>query len=123
MQITRVAYEACFNLGNYENEKIRIEATIAEGENSDDVIAALRDKVKTAALPSREDLFSEIYDAQKRLKDLNRLVEQKTEQWNSMAEFLRAQGIKADAVDMPVFERLLSPASEVVESIDSEIVF
>ena len=39
MKATRIYVEKCFNLGNYENEKVGIELEIEEGERAADVLA------------------------------------------------------------------------------------
>jgi len=41
-QITVVHYERCHNLGNYEHEKIRVEAIVGADDTPNDVIAQLR---------------------------------------------------------------------------------
>lgn len=38
MKATKVYYQKCFNLGNYQNEVIGIELEVEEGENALDVI-------------------------------------------------------------------------------------
>ncbi len=39
MKATRIYVERCFNLGNYENEKVGIELEVEEGEKAADVLA------------------------------------------------------------------------------------
>jgi len=51
-------------------------------------------------------------EATNELELLSRKVKTKTKEWNAVAEFLRAQGIKADARNMPDFYKLLSRATE-----------
>lgn len=34
MKCTRIYYEKCFNLGNYQNEKVGVEIELAEGETA-----------------------------------------------------------------------------------------
>lgn len=46
MDIVRIKYSQTKNLGNYENEKIELEAEVDEDENVDEVIKALRAKVE-----------------------------------------------------------------------------
>ena len=41
-QITVIHYERCHNLGNYEHEKIRVEAIVGTDDSPSDVIADLR---------------------------------------------------------------------------------
>ena len=42
MQITTIRYEQTFNTGNYENQKIAVEATLAEGDDPAQVLVRLR---------------------------------------------------------------------------------
>lgn len=39
MKATKIYYEKCFNLGNFENEKIGIELIVEDGELAKDVLA------------------------------------------------------------------------------------
>lgn len=42
MQITTIRFEQTFNTGNYENQKIAVEATLAEGDDPAQVLSRLR---------------------------------------------------------------------------------
>lgn len=46
MKITNISYEKCHNLGNYEHEKIRMDAIVDEGEDVQEVMNELRSKVE-----------------------------------------------------------------------------
>lgn len=46
MKPTRIYYEKCFNLGNYENEKIGIEIQLEEGEKAADAINKARETIE-----------------------------------------------------------------------------
>lgn len=117
MQIKSVQYEACFNLGSYENERIRLVAVLGEEDKPEDVVKALRDRTLEMASPNADKINCRIYDLQSKLRVLEQRIEEKTSQWNSMAEFLRTQGVNADAVDMPVFTNLLAPGEEMSEEV------
>ncbi|EKV01628.1 hypothetical protein Lepto7375DRAFT_3801 [Leptolyngbya sp. PCC 7375] len=118
MKIKAVEYEACFNLGSYENEKIRLIATLDDDESFDDAVGLLRQRTLEMASPNATKVNEQIWKASSRLADLKAKIAAKTEQWNNMAEFLRTQGINAEAVDMPVFENLLEPSPEQVEQVE-----
>ena len=120
MKIKSVQYEACFNLGDYENEKLRLVAVLDEDEKPEEVVKALRDRTLEMANPNAEKVGYRIYELKNQLRDLERKMEQKTEQWNKMAEFLRTQGVNAEAQDMPIFTNLLEPGEEVIE--EAEVV-
>lgn len=42
MKAKKIYYEKCFNLGNYQNEKIGIEIELEEGEKVQDVLKAAK---------------------------------------------------------------------------------
>jgi len=48
MKITTVVYHKVFNLGDYENEKISLEATLEEGESHVEATATLKEEVQKA---------------------------------------------------------------------------
>jgi len=120
MEIKTIHYSALINLGNYSNEKIGFTAEIKEGESVEEVIEALRQKVKENGGQNAEELYSTLYEGKQQLAELERKIQKATKEWNATAEFLRAQGIKPEAVDMPRFTNLLPEVKE--ESVvDGEI--
>ena len=120
MKVTRIEYEACFNLGDYENEKVRLCAQLDANESTKDAVSQLRSTAVAAALEAPWKVEGRVYDAQHQLRALETKLEKKTDEWNQMAEFLKAQGIKADAQAMPQFTHLLEPAEEKTEVIEGE---
>ncbi len=112
MQIKTVHYSALINLGDYQNEKIGFTAELGENETVEQAIEALRQKVRDNGGQNAEDLYNKLYDGRNQLRRLERKIHEATEQWNRTAEFLRAQGIKTDAVDMPQFTHLLPEVKE-----------
>jgi acyl-CoA reductase-like NAD-dependent aldehyde dehydrogenase len=120
MKIKTVQYLATVNLGNYNNEKIGFTADINEDDDVKQVVEALRQKVKDCALPNADDVQSEIYKHRNELRRLKDKLEKARSEWNATAEFLRSQGIKTDAADMPQFTNLL-PAIADERVIDGEI--
>lgn len=123
MKITHVHYEACFSLDNYENEKIRLIGTLENGETPENAIEALRKRVSEAASPETHNVINRIYKLQDELRELETKITKRTQEWNATAEFLRAQGIKADAQDMPMLTNLLapSPETEQTEVVEAEL--
>lgn len=121
MKIKTVHYSALINVGNYNNEKIGFTADIEENETVESTIEALRLKVKEVGGVDAERLYSEIRDKRQELRELERKVRKATEEWNALAEFLRSQGIKKDAVDMPMFTNLL-PEVKQEQITDGELV-
>ena len=120
MKIKTVQYLATINLGNYSNEKIGFTADLKEDDDVKQVVEALRQKVKDCALPNIEEVQSEIYKHQTALRRLKDKLEKARSEWDAMAEFLRTQGIKADAANMPQFTNLL-PTIADERVIDGEI--
>lgn len=120
MKIKTVHYLATINLGNYSNEKIGFTADINQDDDEKQVVEALRQKAKDCALPNIEDVQSSIYKCQGELRTIENKLEKARSEWNATAEFLRAQGIKVDAVDMPQFTNLLPSISDE-QVIDGEI--
>lgn len=122
MKITQVSYEACFNLGDYENEKIRLSAQLGEGDTVDTAVQQLREQVIDLATPSAYNTLSRVSDAKRELRSLEEKIKQRTQEWNNTAEFLRKQGINAEAVDMPMFSNLLAPAKPDDEEVKVEVL-
>ncbi|WP_226580944.1 hypothetical protein [Microseira wollei] len=59
----------------------------------------------SCVLPRIQDLSKKQEPCKNELGLLSLKVKTKTKEWNAVAEFLRAQGIKPDAKDMPLFYR------------------
>lgn len=112
MQIKTISYSALINLGNYSNERIGFTAQLAEGESIPDAVAALRQQVVSNASLNSEKAQSMLYRSRDELAELERKIQKATNEWNAIAEFLRAQGIKPDAVDMPKLSLLLPEFKE-----------
>ena len=47
MKATKIYYEKCFNLGNFENEKIGIELITEDGEKASDVLKQAKNFVNS----------------------------------------------------------------------------
>lgn len=123
MEIKTVHYSALINLGNYSNEKIGFSAELSEGESVEQAIESLRQKIKEVAGLNAEEVDQLLYRGRREIKELERKLQKARQEWDATAEFLRAQGIKPDASDMPVFTRLLPEVKEEsTRAVDGEIV-
>lgn len=112
MQIRTVHYSALLNLGNYSNEKIGFTAQISEDETVEQVIEQLREKVKQNGGANAEELYETMWKGRRELAELERKIKKATDEWNATAEFLRAQGIKPESPNMPLFTNLLPEVQE-----------
>lgn len=112
MQIKTVHYSALLNLGNYSNEKIGFTAQISDDETVEQVIDLLREKVKQNGGTNAEELYEKMWQGRRELAELERKIKKASDDWNATAEFLRAQGIKPEAKNMPQFTNLLPEVQE-----------
>lgn len=64
MKATKIYYQKCFNLGNYQNEVIGIELEVEAGEKSSDVMRMARHFVNSESV-SRATI--ETYERMKRI--------------------------------------------------------
>ncbi|MBW4485056.1 MAG: hypothetical protein KME14_21170 [Tildeniella torsiva UHER 1998/13D] len=124
MKITQVEYQALYNLGDYNNERISLKAILEDGETPEDVVAQLREKaiaLNAGSGGEAQDLYSRIYRYKRDLETLEAKIKTAADQWNQTATFLKAQGLNPDAPTLEPFQSLLAPADEgVVEAeIDS----
>lgn len=118
MKIERVSYSYLSNLGDYSNERIEMEARLEEGEIPEDAIAALKDRVHALAGEHIQRLEQRRYQIRQEIEQLHKRLEQARVDWEAVAEFLRAQGIKPNAPAAPLFNNLLQAASDDVEVLD-----
>lgn len=119
MEIKRIEVELCFNLGDYENEKIRLAAQLHKNDHIPEVIETLRAMAIASGSEKDHDSWRRRDRMVKELKDLAQKLKQAQEQWGRTKDFLQAQGIKTDVDDMPQFENLLMPSPPTA---DAEIV-
>jgi hypothetical protein len=117
MEIKRIAYEACFNLGNYENEKIRVEAAWDGSGNFEEVVEMLRQRCMAAAQPDANKSWEERHKLQREITQLEKRLKELQANWETVSSFLKAQGIKPDVAEFPQLTNLLpvAPESEVIE--------
>lgn len=121
MLIKTVHYSVLINLGNYNNEKIGFSAEVGEDETAEQVIEALRQKVKENGGENAEELYNNLYQGKNELKEIEKKINKARAEWNAVAEFLKTQGIKPDADAMPSFTNLLPQVKSESSVIDGEI--
>lgn len=115
MTIIQVKYEVLISLGNYNNERIGLVKQVNPKDDIQAVVQELRELAKECGLPQLSKLYDEYYTRQEAVRVLNKQIEEKTAQWEQIAEFLRAQGIRPDAPQMPKALKALSASVELEE--------
>lgn len=121
MKITMVAVECCFNLGNYENQRFRLEAKLEDGDTAAAVADALKHQIHLMA--DKEDAYYERNKLAAEVKQLEANVEAARAEWEQTRAFLVAQGLRRDAPEfpIPVLRSLPSPNSTTVEIKQADI--
>ena len=119
MKIKTVKYAALANLGNYENERIELEAELEKGDDYQKVLADLTDKVHS--LLNNKDKYYEYVNEYQRMKRKCKETYEELEKMKSLYEkasaFLAAQGLKRDMPLFPIEDTaLIAPAVEEVEA-------
>ena len=119
MKINKVSYEAIANLGNYENEKIRLEAVVEEGDNWEECLSLIRDNVHEQ-LKNQEtynDYCNRFYEQKRKLEEIVEKLQQAHTQWEQASNFLITQGWnKADVPSFPIEEKdLITAGNEELE--------
>lgn len=111
MKITTVGYARLNNLGDYQNERIEMQAQLEEGETPEQVLQDLKERVLAECKPSARQLDDRRWDLINEIDKLERKLADYQRKWNAAAQFLIAQGIKPDAPMFPDLAGLL-PAAE-----------
>ena len=120
MNINTVHYESCFNLGEYENERLRIVAAVPEQATPEVVLKLLREKMIQLAYPEFQTLSSTTATLKRKLRKFEELIEKKTNEWNATANFLRTQGMNPNAPDAPLpTDRLIAGGAEAEPTDDT----
>jgi len=114
MHIKELHAHFLISIGDYSNERIGFTVKLEENETPEEIIPTLRDIAIKAVGPTNNDLYDKRRTMASECRVLELKLRELTEQWNATAEFLRAQGLKADAPTMPQFKNLLN--SVIVES-------
>jgi predicted nuclease with TOPRIM domain len=122
MKIKLVHAHFLISIGDYSNERVGFTAQLEEGEKVSDVVATLRQQAVEAVGHKAKELYEQKWQLEKDCQRLESKLNQLRSEWDSTAEFLRAQGIKPEAPSMPQFNRLIAAAKVEEESVTAEIV-
>lgn len=119
MRIDRVTYHYLNNLGDYRNERIEMSAQLDEGEQPEEAIAKLKDRVLALAGENATELEHRRWKLIDQVRELEKRCAQARENWEATAEFLKAQGLRSDAPAFPENLKLLPAAAEVDAHLDA----
>jgi|SRR5919202_3538102 hypothetical protein len=122
MQIKQVHAHFLISIGNYSNERIGFTVELDEGESLEQAVAKLREKAKAIVGQPADELYSEKHRMESAIRELERRLASLRKEWDATAEFLKAQGVRADAPSMPQFNNLLKAAHVEEEAISGELV-
>lgn len=124
MTIIQVKYEVLISLGNYNNERIGLVKQVSPDDDIEAVVQELRELAKKCGLPELSELYDEYYNRQEAVKELNKKIQEKTAEWEQIAEFLRAQGLRPDAPQMPKALKALSASVEIeeIETVEADTI-
>lgn len=99
MRIIGIRVGCLFNTGNYENQRFELEAALEDGDEVKDVADQLMERIHSLA--DRDDIYQDRRNAERELHALEKQVVEMREKWEAMADFMRAQGLKADIPEAP----------------------
>lgn len=119
MQIDRVSYSYLSNLGDYRNERISMEAKLDDGESPESAIAILKQRILEIAGEDSQKAEAYRYQLTRECRDLEKKLAQAREAWEATAEFLKAQGLRADPPAFPENLKLLPASSDVDADLDA----
>lgn len=117
MKIKQIHAHFLISIGNYSNERIGFTVDLEEDDFLDDVVSSLRKKAKELIGESADDLYEKKWQAERAFKELQTKLTRLRTEWDATAEFLKAQGINAQAPSMPQFQNLLGAATIELESV------
>lgn len=112
MKVTQIEYSALFNTGNYENEKIGLTVSLEEGETVEETVVALRKKTAEMVGPKAMEQVNLKHRLNQAVREMQQKAETAKVEYERMAEFLKAQGIKGDMADFPLLKILLPGKDE-----------
>lgn len=102
MRIDRVSYAKLFNLGNYENERIELEAVLQDGEDWAEAVEDVKNKVELLGLEyardrgaDREAAYNE-YGAKARLDRINADIVAAEVRWKKAIELRQKHGLNTE---------------------------
>jgi chromosome segregation ATPase len=118
MKITTIRYASLANLGNYENERIELEAQLEEGEDWESALEKLKHNchLKLNNLDEYYKYCRQYREAKDKLSEIAKELQKAYEQWQETSNFLIAQGLKPSVPAFPILkENLIAPAVEEVQ--------
>jgi hypothetical protein len=118
VEIKTIEYEACFNLGNYENERLRFRVDIPSDMTPKEAFEYLRQKAIECAQPDPAKTWEERQKLERELRNLQKKCEEARKNWEAAANFLTAQGLKSEMPNFPQMTNLLPSPVEEAEIID-----
>ena len=87
MTVVKVHYSVLVNLGDFNNERIGFVKEVKPDDNVQDAINELRELAKACGCPRLKDLYIAQTKAVEELRQIERKLKNKTEEWNQMASF------------------------------------
>lgn len=112
MKIKQVRYYYQHHLDSSHTEEVTLIAEVEADETYSQVLEKLREESRDSRGLSWWDVRDKISRAEEVLKGLEIRIADRSRQWNELAEFLKAQGIKEDAPNFPLLPALPPQAIE-----------
>lgn len=109
MNISKLAYEKVFNLGNYENDKIRVEVDILPGESTQEALQKARNFVDINSATFQK----KVREAEETVRDVDRHTGR---QVKTAKEFLEAYQAKVNSIS----DRMLTASVHERKEVDPE---
>ena len=127
MKLKTVKYAALANLGNYENERIELEAELEGGEDYTEALIRLTEMVHQQLKNEKEyfEYCDHYNQARRKLSDITEKLQQAYDQWEETSNFLIAQGLKPSVPSFPIERQNLITAGieEVEVEVEDEPIF
>lgn len=117
MKIKTVHAHFLIGLGNYSNERIGFSVEVEDNESIEEITNQLRERAKKIVGKKAQELYDERNTIARECSDLQKRLDLLRREWDATAEFLKAQGLNAQAPSMPQFKNLLTAVT-----VESEIV-
>lgn len=120
MKLSKVTYSALANLGNYENQRIELEADIENESDYEPTLNKLKELVHKELnnLDSYYRRVDELSNLELQIKKAERKLAEVNKEWEGVRSFLIAQGIKEDVPSIPLSSimNMLPPAEAAKKS-------
>jgi hypothetical protein len=126
MILTTVEYEFCANLGNYQNEKIRLSADLQGDDEAERCLEYLKRWVHSQTVTEKEyfERQEEVKKLHRKLKLYQEAYNEAAENYEKMTAFMTAQGIKSNFDKLPPFPESVTKlltGEKVTEVFDGEL--